>query len=234
MDSITIIGDVHGCYDTLMHLIEQLPDKENICFVGDLIDRGPSSKSVVSFVKNNHHRCIMGNHEDLLLKNFEEHGIGFEDGSTFQLNGGDEAYRSYGLLEPNPSERELELFFEHIEFVRDLSQYLLFENLKDENGLSLLISHAPILDKFAFGIYDEQYLLWNRIFPNEDGDGKHFNIFGHNVLKNPRIKKSWAAIDTGCFYGDWHAGHEGYLSAIEFPSKRVFSQKCVDRVTWRL
>ena len=35
-----IIGDVHGCYDTLMALIAKLPEDAEIVFVGDLIDRG--------------------------------------------------------------------------------------------------------------------------------------------------------------------------------------------------
>ncbi len=42
---VYIIGDVHGCYTTLMQLIEQLPNKEksHLIFVGDLIDRGKDS-----------------------------------------------------------------------------------------------------------------------------------------------------------------------------------------------
>lgn len=35
-----IIGDVHGCYDTLIALIKKLPEKAEIIFLGDLIDRG--------------------------------------------------------------------------------------------------------------------------------------------------------------------------------------------------
>jgi len=48
-DSVYIIGDVHGCYTTLMQLIEQLPNKEksHLIFVGDLIDRGKDSARVV-------------------------------------------------------------------------------------------------------------------------------------------------------------------------------------------
>lgn len=43
IEPIFIIGDVHGCYKTLLALIELFPNKQNskICFVGDLIDKGP-------------------------------------------------------------------------------------------------------------------------------------------------------------------------------------------------
>ena len=40
MENIYIIGDVHGCYRSLLALIEQLPRKfdSKICLVGDMID----------------------------------------------------------------------------------------------------------------------------------------------------------------------------------------------------
>ena len=61
-----VISDVHGCYKTLLALIAQLPTDEELCFVGDLIDRGPQSKDVIEFVKSNNHKCVLGNHEDMM------------------------------------------------------------------------------------------------------------------------------------------------------------------------
>ena len=61
-----VIGDVHGCYKSLMALIEQLPKDEKICFVGDLMDRGPRSRQVIEYVMANHD-CIKGNHEDMMV-----------------------------------------------------------------------------------------------------------------------------------------------------------------------
>lgn len=40
---VWIIGDVHGCFATLMVLISKLPKGVEIIFVDDLIDRGPDS-----------------------------------------------------------------------------------------------------------------------------------------------------------------------------------------------
>lgn len=66
---IYIIGDVHGCYKTLLALIDQFPNKQNskIVFVGDLIDKGTNSCEVVEFIINNKYDCVMGNHEGLKL-----------------------------------------------------------------------------------------------------------------------------------------------------------------------
>ena len=55
-----IIGDVHGEYDLLMKLTKKLPKGRKLCFVGDLIDRGPDSKKVVDFVTKNRHVSIKG------------------------------------------------------------------------------------------------------------------------------------------------------------------------------
>lgn len=63
-----IIGDVHGGFDTLRKLVDKLPQDENICFVGDLIDRGPKSVEVVDFVIDNGFDCVLGNHEDLMIQ----------------------------------------------------------------------------------------------------------------------------------------------------------------------
>ncbi len=53
MNSIYIIGDIHGCFTTLIRLIDRLPKNSKIAFVGDMVDRGLQSKEVVEFIKNN-------------------------------------------------------------------------------------------------------------------------------------------------------------------------------------
>ena len=65
-----IIGDVHGCLDTLCALIEKLPQKwdSQIIFTGDLIDRGSKSCEVVDLVKEHNYACVLGNHEELMLE----------------------------------------------------------------------------------------------------------------------------------------------------------------------
>ncbi len=47
---IWVIGDVHGEYKKLRSLLVKIPKDENICFVGDLIDKGEKSAEVVNLV----------------------------------------------------------------------------------------------------------------------------------------------------------------------------------------
>jgi serine/threonine protein phosphatase 1 len=44
-----VVGDIHGCYDELMALIDKvkLQDDDRVVSVGDLITKGPKSKQVL-------------------------------------------------------------------------------------------------------------------------------------------------------------------------------------------
>lgn len=43
------VGDIHGCYDTLLELLRKLeyrPRHDNLILVGDLVNKGPKSQQV--------------------------------------------------------------------------------------------------------------------------------------------------------------------------------------------
>src|SRR5690349_20812930 len=76
-----VVGDVHGRLDLLDQLLEQIhaelaerPVEEALLiFLGDLIDRGPSSAQVVERLRTYRHAAVrpiflLGNHEEVLLR----------------------------------------------------------------------------------------------------------------------------------------------------------------------
>lgn len=66
------IGDIQGCYQTLLKLLEHIqfnPDKDTLWFTGDLVNRGPHSLETLRFVKSlgKSQRIVLGNHDLHLL-----------------------------------------------------------------------------------------------------------------------------------------------------------------------
>jgi bis(5'-nucleosyl)-tetraphosphatase (symmetrical) len=70
--AILAIGDVQGCYDPLMRLLERADYDESrdvLWFVGDLVNRGPQSAQTVRFARRLGGRqvTVLGNHDLALL-----------------------------------------------------------------------------------------------------------------------------------------------------------------------
>jgi len=81
---LDFVGDIHGCYDQLIELIEKLGyvigedgiaryagnEPRRLCFLGDYVDRGPKSLEVLKFIYRNTptHWALLGNHDSNLLK----------------------------------------------------------------------------------------------------------------------------------------------------------------------
>lgn len=68
-EKVIHIGDIHGCYTTLMKYFEDNPYNENYCYIfhGDYIDRGNENYEVLNFldsIKDRKNVCLLeGNHE---------------------------------------------------------------------------------------------------------------------------------------------------------------------------
>jgi bis(5'-nucleosyl)-tetraphosphatase (symmetrical) len=102
------IGDVQGCHDALRELIAKLhfsPDRDQLFFLGDLVNRGPQSLQVLRLVRalGANARTVLGNHDLHLMARHYHPGIGPRAGDTLEdiLQAADrDALLDWLLLQP--------------------------------------------------------------------------------------------------------------------------------------
>jgi len=216
MEQTYIIGDVHGEYDTLVSLLEKLPKDADPIFVGDLIDRGTKSAEVVKLIRQNNYRCVLGNHEQLMI----DYGTSFiktYPNSTnpsflhnWYNNGGDATLFSYRVLKYDKktglecieNEEAMKQFLDDIEWLKTLPLYI--ELPQTINNLPVVVTHASCADVWYHHDNPDgketfrEYALWHRRDPKPDS--KIYNIFGHTPVEfGVQIEDHFTNVDTGCY-----------------------------------
>lgn len=160
------IGDISGYKKEFEELIKK-SSFDRIIALGDIIDRGPDSCGMIEFfIKNPQHICLMGNHEHMMIKTYEEVVLGKKSPYWFPIwiyvNGGKQTLESYGLtIADIPNPRAMLNFFpeerkafmeskqvaklkeeikklpkEHIDFLKTMPMYLETD--------SVFFSHASV------------------------------------------------------------------------------------------
>ncbi len=209
--STCIIGDIHGCYDTLVELLPLVAQRaDSFIFLGDYIDRGPNSKGVVDCIlefQRQHPQTItlMGNHERMLL----DYLNGYE-AATFLNAGGREMLASYGISpDAAPESVAAQLPPEHKDFFENLP--LLWE---DAYGIYVHAGLEPRVDLSRQAAY---CCLWVRdeFIRSQYYFGRPV-VFGHTTFQKPFVQRNKIGIDTGAVYG-------GQLTALLLPEKEFIS-----------
>lgn len=102
-----VIGDIHGMYDPLRMLVNQIRyvkyetgEDAKLIFLGDYIDRGPSSREVIDLIIGLEEEfetvCLAGNHEDMMLQFLNGSDLVEELGNAwFEGNGGQQTVCSF-------------------------------------------------------------------------------------------------------------------------------------------
>ncbi len=232
MGSRIVIGDIHGCFDTLMELMKQFPKDVPVSFVGDLIDRGPKSKQVVDFVRDGKYDCVTGNHELLMV---DEGPFPYYRG-IWGSNGGGATIQSYwdffGDLEENGDKVEAAAR-KDMKWFGTLPLFIEYPDCVNAEGRKLVISHSFIGNVWRWdearrknqANHFEEHIVWGRPTKLKDNPDI-YNIHGHTPQPlKPRIKSFYANVDTGAFHRG--KGH-GFLSAVQYPEMTVYRQRNID------
>lgn len=66
-----VIGDIHGCFTKALSALNAVafdPLRDRVFSVGDLVDRGPESASVLDWLDRPWFHPVIGNHEDMAIR----------------------------------------------------------------------------------------------------------------------------------------------------------------------
>lgn len=217
--TIVAIGDIHGCVRTLTTLWNKIkPYRDALhVFVGDYIDRGPSSRQVVDFLLDvkDDRECVFlrGNHEEMLLDALYQNNI-----DNWMYNGGDSTLKSY-----NHARSVRDIPESHLNFYKETKLY------HETDNYFFVHAGVPPYQTIAESLDDkssEHFFLWGREHLNAfDVPWEKTVIFGHTPRAYPIQKKRMIGIDTGCVYDE--LGY-GKLTAVVLPDNNFIQQKSLD------
>ena len=214
---IAIIGDIHGCLNTLKELVDKINDKYpsiDIYCVGDLVYRGNFSYEVIEFVNSRNIRFTPGNHDYMFYFYMKQSNN--QMARAWLHNGCEKTIASYN--------RNNDKVSPHLDLIVHAP---LFINLKD-----CFISHAGI-SKYYSTILPENFLddleKLENIFRNdlENGEsilwtrGELLNIgklqvVGHTRRENVEFKK-----ESNVVYIDTSAYMINKLSAVIVEDNKI-------------
>lgn len=235
-----IIGDVHGCGDELESLLATLgyaaeerragveldagpvyrhPEGRQAVFVGDLVDRGPRVLDTLRIVRNMVESgsgwCVMGNHEQKLLRALQGRNVQITHGLADSL----------GELEALPAE-------DRPAFVETLKSWLdgLISHYVLDDG-KLVVAHAGLKAEMQgrgsgavreFALYGDttgetdEFGLPVRLNWAADYRGKAMVVYGHTPVPEAEWLNNTTDVDTGAVFG-------GKLTALRYPEREFVS-----------
>ncbi|MFK5976264.1 MAG: metallophosphoesterase [Sulfurovum sp.] len=213
-----VIGDIHGCYHTLMALIAKLPKDARLIFVGDLCDRGNYSKEVIEFISSNNYECVLGNHDYYMLRYIYDTLDGKRNmWNSYENMGHDTTLSSYA--------NDRESLDKHILWISTLPQYIQIDEYFITHAFALPYYQRRDNHKFKEALMINRLNAPLRWKANWEKDWKQYpiiNIFGHDDADEVQIGDNYYGIDTACVYG-------GKLTAIELGTMKLYQQKLLKR-----
>ncbi len=186
------IGDVHGCFEELMDLLDKVKysySKDRLYFVGDLINKGPYSKKVLEFVYNSKSKVVIGNHELGLIQLYESKGNW--GGSTLDhvlLSLGKQAKFWVKWMKQLPS------FIEGDDFI--LVHAGLIPDKKPKEKDREILARIRTWDGKGKDLNNVKHPPWYNLY-----QGKKKVIFGHWAKKGLIREGNCIGLDSGCCYG---------------------------------
>lgn len=225
-----LIGDVHGCFDELVALLQSLgyertadgarhPEGRKAVFLGDLVDRGPKTPEVLELAMNmvasGDALAVPGNHEVKLMRALQGKNVRIGHGLA-------ESLEQIAQRPPEFRERVMK-------FIDGLISHFVLD------GGKLVVAHAGMKQEMQgrgsgrvreFALYGEttgetdEFGLPVRYNWASDYRGRALVVYGHTPVVEAEWLNGTICIDTGCVFG-------GRLTALRYPERELVSVPAV-------
>lgn len=223
---VIFVGDIHGCYDELLELLERVAPRPNdvVISTGDIVNKGPDPARCLDVWKTRGFHAVLGNNERKLLR----------------------ARPVLQLFTPAADREVLRR--------RDLVSYIAsWPLVLDIPSRGLAAVHGGFLPQMRVTPEDVaryageiDHLRWIRnvngtwvaiqkdrkepddVLWAEQWNGDRFAVYGHTPLRKPRRDSRALGLDTGCVYGRAltaaiHSA-KGAWSFVSVPAKCAYAE----------
>jgi serine/threonine protein phosphatase 1 len=221
---IYAVGDVHGRFDLLARLLDLIREdaaltparSTKLVFLGDVVDRGPDSASVVQTLmtatQSNNLIVLRGNHEQTMLAAL----CGDREAMDMWLRfGGDATLRSWGVTDKDlKGDRDALIDIGRAKVGEDVIGWLRSLPLCHRAG-DFFFVHAGVRPECKLSTQEPLDLMWIREeFLESTEMHEAVIVHGHSISElGPEILRHRIGIDTGAY-------RTGRLAAVGFEGAR--------------
>lgn len=227
-----VIGDVHGCFDELVELLD-LAEKEATgnqilpIFVGDLINKGPKNVEVLRKVRSMDAYVVRGNHEEVVLREILRQKLDESYESQFKYNWAkeltDEVISYLQELPYTISIPSFNSIIVHAGLVpevrledQDFRNMVSMRNL-EKHGDKLVATSKV----FKEDSLEPESPPWGSVWK-----GPEHVYYGHDATRKLQIYARATGLDTGCVYGGELTGIflNGPKKIISVKARKIYKQ----------
>ena len=216
MGRTLVVGDLHGCYDELIALLDaaRLGAEDRVVCVGDLVTKGNKSREVLElFMSDARFTSVIGNHDRALLDYWrgrveKKQLKSAQRKCAKELKDRRDAYAAY--LETLPTYVDLG------------SHVVVHAGLRPGVALAeQTIEDLTELRTLGEDPASREGKRWYKAY-----DGEKFALFGHWPAKWPRRGPRSLGLDTGCVYGNRLTAYVVETGAIHsVPALRAYDTR---------
>ena len=201
---VFVIGDVHGCCDELVSLLETAGVKDNpnvlVILVGDLINKGPKNKEVLDLVKEIGALTVRGNHDQkslfTLAKLREDKTYPIQDKYKWLLELDDKDFDFLYQLPYTISIPSLNAIIVHAGLVPGVP-------LVEQNPWDMMKMRNVISGTNACGMVSYEAVEKHKVGVSwsEAWTGPEHVYYGHDAKRGLTLAPFATGLDSGCVYG---------------------------------